>query len=286
MQQKKRRKPRSNKFLKAFIQLKEKINNDGLIEHYAEEENGMTEEWTTWKPTKNRLLYSIFEEFGKKVITKEDLKRIENITNNKMKILHDQLIAKNFIQIMDNMVNKLLSYKQSDYDIVNKKYPWSIMIKRDTEFFNKDFGNKDEKKVAKKYCRLAKILKRLPNYEEFKSVSGLTLHAIRQLLFSQSFGEFIQLEFARWRIPFYKYTNSNGTNNVNLKTKEETKDLGTELLLAWQEKSNYILNDMSKSTQEYKKFPDKNQKISKGMRYDDLEEFKTDDPIWNEDEEE
>ncbi len=286
MQQKKRRKPRSNKFLKEYVELKEKIYNDGLIEHYADEENGRTNEWTTWQPTKNRLLYNLFEEFGKKVITKEDMKRIENITNNKMKILHNQLLAKNFIQIMDSMVNKLLSYKQSDYDIVNKKFPWSIMIKRDTEFFNKDFGNKDEQKVAKKYCRLSKILKRLPKNEEFKSVSGLTIHAIRQLLFSESFGEFLQLEFARWRIPVSKYTSSNSTNNVNLKTKDETKDLGTELLLAWQEKSKYILNDMSKSTQELKKYPDKSQKISKGLKYDNLEEFETEDPIWGDDEEE
>ncbi|MBS1515324.1 MAG: hypothetical protein JSS63_09845 [Bacteroidetes bacterium] len=285
MQQKKRRKPRGNKFLKEYVQLKEKIYNDGLMEHYTEEENGMKEEWTTWKPTKNRLLYSLFEEFGKKVITKEDMKRIENISNNKLKILHNQLIAKNFIRIMDSMVTKLLSYKQSDYNTVNNKFPWSIMLKRDTEFFNKDFGNKDEKKIAKKYCRLAKILKRLPNNEEFKSVSGLTVHAIRQLIFSESFGESIQLEFARWRIPVSKYTSSNGTNNVNLKTKNETKDLGTELLLAWQEKSKYILNDMSKSTQEFKKYPDKNQKISKGMKYENLEEFETEDPIWGDDDE-
>lgn len=286
MQQKKRRKPRSNKFLKEYIQLKEKIYNDGLIEHYAEEENGMTEEWTTWKPTKNRLLYTLFEEFGKKVITKEDMIRIENITNNKMKVLHNQLLAKNFIQIMDNMVKKLLTYRQSDYDSVNTQFPWSIMIKRDIEFFNKDFGNKDEKKVAKKYCRLAKILKRLPSLPEFESISGLTIHAIRKFYFSESFSESVQLEFASWRIPVSKYTSSKKAD-INMKTKEETKDLGTELMMAWQVKSTYILSHMSKSTREFKIISSKTQKNSKGINEDYMEYFKNkEDPIWSEKEDE
>jgi len=210
-----RRRPAGNKFLSEYYKLRSEILNEGTIDNYTYE--GEEEEhYETWHPTKKRLLYKIFDVFGNKVITKEDKDRLERISNNKIRILHNQILSRNLMLIFDDLMRTAVSIRPFSQEIIRRGFPWSIMTRKEVEYFEKDMSNNDVIVVAKKYCRLSKILKRIPRVIEFESVTKFVRGQIYKIMKDENFAKNVTEIFNSW-VKIKKNTN------------KDTKLLATEL---------------------------------------------------------
>ena len=251
----KRRRPKGLKFLSDYYLLRDKILNDEYQEHYSDDEEGRFEYYKTRVPTKNRHLYSLFEYFGKKTIDKYDLIRIKNITNNKMRITHDQILARNFLTLLDNFVTTLLRHKdiKYDYEFMKKEYPWCVLkLKSDYDYFFSTKGQKDESNVLKKYVKLSKILGKLPEDKDFIKIAGISLRKFASIKRLDTFSEEFQERVLSWRYPLSEINKRKKGSNYkmieNKKTSGKMKDLINDVIGEWQKYTEIKLNNDSAGT--------------------------------------
>jgi len=225
-----RRRPAGNKFLIEYYKLFDEILEILTEEEYIYEEE-REDYFTIWRKTNKRILYNIFNVLGKGIITNENMVRINNIVNNKMKIVHNQILAYNFILILDELVRNAVSTSPFSQEKILKGYPWSIMIKKDYDYFEMDMSNTDVKIVAKKYCRLSKILGRLPRIYEFEAVTKFKRGIIYKIMKDENFMNFATDIFKSW----YKLK-----KNTNKETKKKAEKLNSDFTNLF--KSGYITN--------------------------------------------
>lgn len=250
----KRRRPKGFKFLADYYKIKDIIENDGIYEQYVEEEGRI--EFDKFRlPTKNRHLFSLFEYFGKNKINGNELKRIGNITKNKIRISHDQILSRNFLLILDNFVSTLLNYKinKIDYELMRSDYPWSALKKKkDYDFFDRTYGQEEEVSVLKKYVKLSKILGKLPDNDDFIKIAGISARLFSSIKNTEFFSEEFQVIVLSWRYSKKEIAKINTDKNYamkeNKKTNEKTKKLITKLLSEWQAYTEIKLNNESTGT--------------------------------------
>jgi len=253
----KRRRPKGFKFLADYYTIKDIIENDGIHEQYVDEDGRI--EYDKFRlPTKNRHLINIFKYFGKNKINKNELKRIENITKNKIRILHDQILSRNIMLILDNFVSTLLGYKISkvDYELMRKDYPWSALKKkRDYDFFDRTYGQEDEGNVLKKYVKLSKIIGKLPDNDDFIKIAGISERLFSSIKNTEYFSEEFQIMVLSWRYPkkeiLKRKTDKNYEMKENKKTSKETKELIAKLISEWQSFTEIRLNNESIGTKDF-----------------------------------
>ena len=253
----KRRRPKGFKFLADYYKIKDIIENDGVYEQYVEEDGRM--EYDKFRRiTKNRHLFTLFEYFGRNKINKNELKRIENISNNKIRILHDQILSRNFILILDNFVSTLLGYKISkvDYELMRSDYPWSALKKKqDYDFFDRTYGQEDDENVVKKYAKLSKILGKLPDNEDFVKIAGISKRLFSSIKNTEYFSEEFQIMVLSWRYPkkeiLKRKTDKNYVMKENKKTSKATKELINKIISEWQSFTEIKLNNESIGTKDF-----------------------------------
>lgn len=269
----KRRRTKGNNFLNNFISYFNEIMSDGLTLREVEIENGKFESWEEWKPTGKRHLYSIFEKLGSTIIDKNDLRRLKNITFNKIKLTHDQKLARSFLLILDSFASNVSRFKYSkmDYDNMKKTFPWSILLARDYKYFYESLGSKKESLVAKKYAKLAKILERLPDDVEFVKVSGLSKRQLGMFLRLESFRNLVDKIINSWHIPASEVLKEKSNQRYKAKRNRRTNKLTKELVvligLEFSQKIEKILHFDTKHTKElednYDGIKDKKKSIRK-----------------------
>jgi hypothetical protein len=252
MESKKRRKPRERKFLNHYFLLRNQIINDGIIEYYDEEDGRF--EGTDWRPTKKRHLFDIFDKLGIGIVHPDDLRRINNIANNKLKNSHNQLLARNIILIMDRYFSYLLKSKPIDFDKVEKTSLMNQMSKKDLAFFESVKTINIEKMLAQKYARLSKFLRMLPPDDIFCKIAKVKRIDFLKIKKSKIFEDYFTREITSWVFPKGELLKMDKDKQYqprfHLKTNEQTKALVSEIIIDW-EKYKESINKYDKSTVSY-----------------------------------